>query len=647
MRKIYLFLIAIFLVQSNVKAAVGDTTWVQAHSDVWLDWYNNFDTTVKFPAPGKTYRKVYMTITLGKYQCPGSPQYCGDWDYTVQTYIMTPAGDTLELGRLITPYANSSYPRTPITWKQRYIFDVTDLYPILKDSATVRLHYSGYSGGFTGNIKFAFIEGTPNRNVLGVEKIYDGSWNYGDPNAPIDNFLPAVSKTAPSGTQRAELKFTVTGHGADGNYCSEFCSKYYNVLLNNNQIAQKNIWRDNCGSNHLYPQSGTWVYDRANWCPGDQVQTFSHVLTGVSSENPYSVNVDFEPYTRTGSGTPSYTITSHVVYYGANNHSVDADLLDIIAPNNFEAYFRENALCGDPKIKVKNNGSTAITSLKIKYGVTTDFQPEYNWTGNIAAGEEVVISLPEPWSLRAASGDTATKSFKAQIIQVNGITDEDISNNSMSVPFKSAPKWPVEIIVKLTTNTATNGGVSETNWKIYDLSGNVVAKRENLAASTTYTDTLVLGPSCYKLVVSDAGCDGLYWWANPNAGSGLFQVRKRSSIVPFPLAGYFNRDFGCGFTQYFTTDWTTDVQNITNANTSVSIEAVPNPAKDFVTVNLAGVSIANGVLKIVDATGRVVSEQICNQMATKINVSNIANGVYTIIYADEKGKLQTSLLIAK
>jgi len=39
---------------------------------------------------------------------------------------MTPGGDTLDLGRLITPYANAGAPRTPWTWQQHYVYDITD-----------------------------------------------------------------------------------------------------------------------------------------------------------------------------------------------------------------------------------------------------------------------------------------------------------------------------------------------------------------------------------------------------------------------------------------------------------------------------------------------------------------------------------------
>ncbi|HTN16311.1 MAG TPA: hypothetical protein VL092_01425, partial [Chitinophagaceae bacterium] len=79
------FFTSLFLVLGlaiGAKAAPGDTTWVQAQKDIWLDYYNNFDTTVNFPDGSTKYRKVIMIFTLGKYICPGSPTYCSDWDYT-------------------------------------------------------------------------------------------------------------------------------------------------------------------------------------------------------------------------------------------------------------------------------------------------------------------------------------------------------------------------------------------------------------------------------------------------------------------------------------------------------------------------------------------------------------------------------------
>ena len=158
-----LALLPAILLAAFVSAAPGDTTKVQSFAGLQMDHYGAFDTTVEFPDGSVAYRKILMNFTLGKYQCPGNPppQYCGDWDYDVHMFIMTKTGDTLEIGRFITPYANASYARTPWTWKQRYVFDVTDFYNQLKDSATVRIFYSGYSWGFTADVRFDMIEGTP------------------------------------------------------------------------------------------------------------------------------------------------------------------------------------------------------------------------------------------------------------------------------------------------------------------------------------------------------------------------------------------------------------------------------------------------------------------------------------------------------
>jgi hypothetical protein len=77
MKSLFTFFIALF-VAATVFAAPGDTTWVQAHSNVQLNYYNNFDTLIKFPDGTTKYRKIIMVFTLGKYVCPGTPTYCSD-----------------------------------------------------------------------------------------------------------------------------------------------------------------------------------------------------------------------------------------------------------------------------------------------------------------------------------------------------------------------------------------------------------------------------------------------------------------------------------------------------------------------------------------------------------------------------------------
>lgn len=652
MTKYVCTLICAFFIAYAANAAVGDTTIVQAHDTTWLSYYNNYDTTVKFPDGSKSYRKIYMTFTMGKYHCPGSPTWCGDWDYTVLTYLMTKTGDTVELARLISPYANASNPRTTWSWKQHYVFDVTDYYPLLKDTGTVRILYSGYSGGFTANIKFTFIEGTPDRNVVGIKRLWHGSPGYGGTTS-IDSSFTNRNLTAPTGTESAALKFLVTGHGSDANGCCEFASHYYNVMLNSTNVDTKQIWRSDCGANELYPQTGTWIYERANWCPGALVYWNTHNLPGIVSGTNFSLALHFEPYT-VASPSGVYTSEAQVFYYGPLNKTLDASIDDIIAPTDYEGHFRENALCGNPRIHIKNTGSTTITSVKIKYGVTTaSYLPEYTWTGTLPSLHDTDIVLPEPWELRVKSGTTGPYTFSAQILEVNGTTDNDASNDVMTTTFTPAVSWPTNLVFTLSTNKSVAGGVSETSWKLYELSNlnTPIAQRVNNNISTIYKDTLTLAPSCYKLVVEDAGCDGVSWWNYvnypTNPGTGSFKVSNVGSAIAKTLTGYYNGDFGCGFTQYFTTAWPNlEVNTVTQEG--LSIDAYPNPAQKQTRVTITGIADINGTLQVIDGVGKTVMVQQMNTAEKLLDLGNLQNGMYTLLFTDNKNeRLQTRIIIAK
>ena len=649
MKKV-LFVLAVLFSTAAAQAAPGDTTWVQAN-DVQLSWYNNYDTAITFPAPGTSYRKVLMIFTLGKYVCPGSPTYCGDWDYTVQNFLMTPT-DTFELGRLITPYANASAPRTPWAWQQHYVFDVTPYASKLTGPAVMRILYSGYSGGFTGNIKFAFIEGTPERNVVDVKRLWYGSYGYGG-GTSINTHFDTVRLTAPNGTQSAELKFTVTGHGADNTGCSEFCSKDYRVILNGAAALTKTIWRNTCGVNELYPQSGTWVYDRGNWCPGAMVYAHHNVLPGITAGSSFSTNLEFDAYTASG-GSPSYTTEAHMIYWGGMNRSVDASIEDIIAPTTDENYFRENAICGKPTIRVRNSGSTTITSMTISYGVAGGTVMTYDWTGSLASMTETDIKLPELNELNLGAGVSGTYTFNASIATVNGAADEGATNNTKSSQYVNTAAWPLSFRVIMTTNNeASSGSNSETSWKIYDMNDVVVAQRTDAVVSHTYDDTLTLPAGCYRLELNDAGCNGLHWWANPSGTtSGLFSIRKVPGTV-IPMAGYvssgtFSNDFGCNFTKYFyVSPWNAGVNELSGAATSLDV--FPNPAQNYITVELSGMSSVNGTLHVTDMLGREVLTMPCDKVSSTVNTSSLINGIYTIQFTDAAGtgKLQTRIVIAK
>ena len=597
MKKHFYLLVTGLILSFTAKAGVGDTTWVTVTNLDSFTHYGTYDFQVGFPDSSLHFRKIYMIYTIGEYNCAAGSQYCHQWDYDVENYIMSPLGDTLELARFITPYATAGTPGFGATWKQPYIFDVTDFYPLLFDSAGLRVQYSGYSWGFTFQIKFAFIEGTPERNVVGIAPLWNAGYTYGNTASPIDSSLLPVTFTPPASSQSTEMKVIITGHGYDGaTGCCEFdntgVGHAYTVLANNNPVAQTNM-NINCGVSELYPQGGTWLYARAgNWCPGGLVSTAQYPLTGVIPGSSSTTDLNFDDSYDGISSYGDYKIAAAAFSYSGYNKALDASLEDIIAPTTFPWYRRENPRVSAPVIKVRNTGAATINSILLSYGVQDSALSQYIWTGSLAPSADTIINLPAINALTNLSLNSATgnHSFIAQILQVNGQTDNDPSNDTLTSQFAIAPKWPYALLIKMTTSDlSADGNVhdnpADASWQITDENGNVVASRTNANVATVYYDTVKLNPrGYYALTVTTLQCYGLNWWALASDTSyvaGSFAVENYMSgnailaLNGTSNSGEFKDDFGCGFTQYFTTagECVANTPQITQSGDTLSASA--------------------------------------------------------------------------
>ncbi len=86
-----------------------------------------------------------------------------------------------------------------------------------------------------------------------------------------------------------------------------------------------------------------------------------------------------------------------------------------------------------PSVTLKNFGTTTLTATTISYKVDNNAFSDFSWTGSLAAGATVNVTLP------AVSGYTvAAHTFTAQTGNVNGNTDANLANNSLMVNFTYA-----------------------------------------------------------------------------------------------------------------------------------------------------------------------------------------------------------------
>lgn len=670
MRQLCILFLVLILGTGIAHAAPGDTTWVQANK-VRLTYYNDYDTIVRFPNGSTSYKKVLMYFTLGKYQCPGyNPSnpgevsqggtgWCGDWDYTVQNILMTPQGDTLELGRLITPYANTNWPRTPWTWKQPYVFDVTDFYPALRDSATVRIHYSGYSGGFTANIRFAFVEGTLARPVLGIRRLWHGDFAYGHGATPINTALDTLAYVTPTGTAIARARINITGHGGDDNSCAEFCPNVYTLKQDNTVIVRQNFFRETCGDNDLYPQSGTWIYDRANWCPGASVLTFTHPV----SLGAHRLNLSFPPYTSptTQGGSPaSYTLDGAVIYYGAPTTAFDVALEEVKAPTSDPRFFRLNPFGGAPIVTVRNLGGDNITQLNFTYGADGHTQT-YTWIGNLPASASTDVVLPPIPTADLTSG---THNFTVSVDTPPSDADIHQEDNHLTTTYTGIPSWPNRFAMQFKANDqahASRPGVSQTSWRIESLTDSIYKMRNNCRVNALCRDTVDLPVGqVFHLVVADTvfyafrdiptgtdvghtGGDGVRGFTNVSGYIRALNLGVNTRIaIPAGLTGNFEGNFGGGFTQYFITAPTV---SISPASAPARLELSPNPATDKVGVQVEGNAVP-GVYLVQDLLGRTVLTVQAPVGSAELDVHTLPNGAYRVRFLSVSGKpFQPSPLI--
>lgn len=646
MKRLAFFLVLAEFLSFGASANPGDTTWVTVWNQRKLTQYGNYDTSAVFPT-GKRYRKIRLHYILGRYACPGSPQYCGSWDYTTQIFARPANNDSVEIARVITPYASDWLNVSQgINKSHDYVVEVTDYASILDGPTGMRFNYSGYSWGFTITLKIEFIEGVPPMDALKVRNVYHGYFAFGNTNNPIENYLTAKTFTYGSNTGKVFLKNTVSGHGSDGTGCSEFCNKWYQLNINNNGFAQRQLWRMDCGENQVYPQTGTWIYNRGNWCPGAVVWPIYHDLTQVTTANTqFTVDINMQPYTAT-SNFGGYNYETQLITYSAPNHSRDVSIEDIMAPTKDPNYFRQNPRCAIPLIRMKNTGTSTVTSIGFAYAVQNGPVSTYTWTGSLNFLDTMLIPLPPSSAMFSGSVSSV---FNVSVTSVNGQAgDDNTFNNTYSSAFNPVQIIPKSFVIRMNTNN--NSG--DNMWNLYDENDFAIVGNQPLSNNSLFRDTINLLPAgCYRFTITDFGCDGLQWWANSSQGAGSLRFERLNgqSLYTFPT------DFGCSFTKYFVVlpDPPPPVDTTYVAEEAVGtdkIDVYPNPAAGKAVIKIDMGRSVSSRYDLMDVNGRIIISKELGKSDGRletVDISGLSEGVYFVKVTLDNGSTVTRKLMVQ
>lgn len=521
---------------SSMTAVAQEKFTIKTHDkDLITTSVNSYAKWAKFPSADSKIRKIVMKVTMGT--PVQDTMRCADWDYSDPIYLRQVGGANgpkvnYEIGRMLTPYGGANAKGWEFQWEA----DVTDFAGLLRDSVLLDFTHgggeAGHDRGWALSMEFEITPGEPILEPIKVHEIHNRVYPYGQPTNSIENYLTENKITASPETNIIRSRIIQTGHGMDApDNCAEFCSKWRDVIWDGRQATRTQLWK-RCGDNPLYPQAGTWLYNRANWCPGYLVQPETKDFT-VKPGSSHTYELNMEPYT--SQGVANQQISAYLIEYKAGRNTRDVAIEDVVAPSRKGLWSRFNPTVSRPVIIVRNNTARKVTSLDLKYGTQGMQNFSEQWKGIIEPYGTARIELSNP--LQSQSSKEGL--FEVSVEKVNGGNDQYTADNAMSSAFDPVPMHKGDVVFVFEPN---NSSTADNSYYIADSKGVKIVERKlgSIDSTRIYRDTLSLTDGDYQLRVEDVTGNGLEFWGDSRGTNGrCYMLNHKGEVIKF-----FDPDFG-------------------------------------------------------------------------------------------------------
>ncbi len=244
---------------SNVVATATNQAWVKDDISVVIQESD-------LPSHIGAYDKIIGKL---KIECPTGG--CDPWDRVSHIEAQGKDGEWYEIIRYLTPYGVACQSE----------IDLTDFASLLLGKTKFRISLGTQGNGFLYTLNLEYRAGTPTNAYSHIQKVWYNTYQFGD----MANLQPYEPTTANlnSNVQAAKIKLVATGHGwGDNNTgnAAEFQRNIHHIWVNGTQTFAHDNWNIcNPNPDGCSPQFGTWIHNRAGWCPGSIAQFFDYDLT--------------------------------------------------------------------------------------------------------------------------------------------------------------------------------------------------------------------------------------------------------------------------------------------------------------------------------------------------------------------------------
>lgn len=284
--------------------------------------------------------------------------------------------------------------------------------------------------------------------------------------------------------------------------------------------------------------------------------------------------------------------------------SSDVEVSDV---SNISLYNCDGKI--QPQVKIRNNGSDALTSLDINYSMNGGEVTTYEWTGNLGFLESETILLSE-----ITFTVNPVNSLEVSLESPNGQTDEYPLNNVQEIAIQKAPLGESTMVVYM----ILDANPEETTWEITNYEGDVI--HEGGPYSTPGQTILEQLPfestNCYTFTIYDAGGDGLSQGGSIAFGYGSTYLINET-------------DFGSKAEAQFKIEFT----GISNSILVNDLKLYPNPAGSRATLTFELIDNEEVKYTLINVLGESVKEVNFGEERAGVknyllDLSNLEEGIY-------------------
>ncbi|MFT5383468.1 MAG: hypothetical protein ACI81W_000866 [Saprospiraceae bacterium] len=259
---------------SNVSVNTIDQVWADVNNGV-------VEVEAELPSFLGAFDNISGALTI---ECP--PGGCDPWDRISGLEVKGHNGEWYEIIRYITPYGVGCESS----------IDLTDFMSALQGKIKFRVYLGTLGNGFLYSLDLDYTAGIPAHPYSTISEIWRETYNFG--NMEDLTPVPKVNFEFPANAAAAKLKLVATGHGwGDNNTgnAAEFHEDTHHIWIDGAQTFEQHNWLGcNPNPDDCSPQSGTWFYDRAGWCPGSIAPWFDYDMESYINNGTIEMDYLFD-----------------------------------------------------------------------------------------------------------------------------------------------------------------------------------------------------------------------------------------------------------------------------------------------------------------------------------------------------------------